>query len=232
MYRVARLIPISLLCAAVVGCSPATTTFNGPHYNDSRISQSMRDSLWDYAAHIVLVSTFVDSIAIPESRIQLYYQDLINLYNSQLPVRDSIFQWYPFNLLVPDMHNIIVHGNNFRDSVSDSIIQVISKQYNLTIEDFQESRNFQRLRAAVPCNTKALADDIGQHFPNFDISPRGFGLSGGCFSELSVQNSDSYARTYTFHFCFNSLDEPHEWYVSVNDAGDVRYLGCAGFDLE
>src|SRR5258708_4850349 len=94
------------------GCGMIVTHLNpGPIYDDSHITPTMRDTLWDDAARLALNdavkadSSFLDTISISTARTRHYYQDLVNLYNAfWMLSRDSVLNIYDVHPIEPELH--------------------------------------------------------------------------------------------------------------------------------
>jgi hypothetical protein len=188
----------------------------------------MRDTLWDDAARLALNeaiandSSFIDSITIPEPRIQCYYKDLANLYNARsISARDSIFLFYPFR---PEIHFITVFNSIDTELVPDSTLLQLQMNFHL-----QPGGDRKLLWSPIACNAIALGDEMQHSYPNLRIAARGVGTGGWCLSDVFVSDSTGF-RFYTFRYCMGSGS--HDWYFSVNDADVVHYLGNAGDNVK
>ncbi|HWF44906.1 MAG TPA: hypothetical protein VG537_09715 [Candidatus Kapabacteria bacterium] len=228
-----RIVPAGLLLATIVllfGCSPATTSYNvRPPYDDANIPPGMRDTLWDDAARLALNkeiaadSSFIDSVTIPQDRIQFYYTDLVKLYNVQrIPARDSIFGLYRVQPIEPELHLVVAYGPGFFENLSDSMKRQMEARFDLDSVPYAPVR----LHSRVPCNAIALAKEMQREFPNLLIDAEGYGSTGGCFSDIYVSDSVD-SRFYTYRYCLENAGY-HDWYFSVDDSGRVLYRGSDG----
>ena len=165
-----------LLAGVLSACSHATS-LNGNLYDDTYISQGMRDTLWDDAAQIALKeaiavdSSFIDSVTIPENRTRFYYKDLVSIYNSQnLPARDSIFVKYPIRVMMPNVHSLHVWGDISADTIAE-----LEAQYHLRLD----TGNNTYFRSIEACNIIALENLILAKY-RVPIHAVGYGITGMC----------------------------------------------------
>ncbi len=210
-------------------CSQSVTTYNGnPPPADLNIPQSMRDTLWDDAARLVLQneidgnSPLLDSVAIPEALIRTYYQDLVHIYNARdIPERDSVIQIDPVHSKNPTIHWLNISTLN-HNPISDSDWSRLQSQFHIGYRYFYGELH---LYSLVACNVTALCEAIEHAFPEYSAGPIGEGTFNFLPNEISVVNRIN-EREYQFQYCDLGY---RLWHFSVTDEGSVHFIGSTGF---